>query len=287
MANWKKLLKHLIVRALDRHGSRWILGAGASLYARRSTGRDIRVFYDDFWIHRINDRYLADSAEFNYFASDIQLWGTPGEAYVNDATDYWFYRYRPTPGDVIIDVGAGVGTDVCAFSRAVGPSGRVLALEAHPKTFVGLVKTCKWNRLKNVICEQVAVMDKPGVVEIQDGDDDKANAAGSCDGAKIRVPAVTLDQLCEKYSIRTVSFLKINIEGAERWALDGMENTLQMTRSVAVACHDFRARRGDGDHFATLDVVRPILQLNGFSVETRVDDQRPYVRDHVHGYRKA
>ncbi len=280
----KKFLLAMIHR-VDRNGTRWILAKAAEWYARLATGRDVSIFFDEIWIHRVDDRYLADSPVFNYFASDIRLWGTLEEAYVNDAADYWFYRYVPKLGDVIIDVGAGFGTDVCAFSKAVGASGRVLALEAHPGTFLGLVKTCKWNRLQNVICEQVAVMDKSGTVDIQDGEDDKSNAAGTGGGGTVSVPAVTLDDLCEKYLIQRVDFLKINIEGAERWALAGMERTLQRTRAIAVACHDFRAQRGDGEHFATLDFVQKVLKGKGFVLEVRANDDRPYVRDHVHGYR--
>lgn len=280
-----KALKRFVAQGLDRHGTRWLLAALGTRYARRATGTDVSIFYDDFWIHRIGDRYLSDSESFSYFGSDIRSWGTTHEAYVNDAADYWFYRYSPKPGHVIIDIGAGLGTDVRAFSIAVGPTGRVFALEAHPKTFLGLVKTCKWNRLDNVVCEQVAVMDKPGTIDIQDSDDDKSNATGSDSGKTVRVSSVTLDQLCEKYGIGSIDFLKVNIEGAERWALSGMENALQNTRSIAIACHDFRAKRGDGDHFATLDMVRTFLQSKGFTVETRDTDERPYVRDHVHGRR--
>ena len=285
MKNPKKAFRRLVCFGLDRPGTRWLLAAIATWYARRATGKDVSIFYDEFWIHRIEDRFLSDFPLFNYYGSDICSWGTPDEAYVNDAADYWFYRYSPRPGHVIIDIGAGVGTDVHAFSKAVGPTGRVLALEAHPTTFLGLVKTCKWNRLDNVICEQVAVMDKPGTVDIQDSDDDKSNATGTGSGKTVRVASVTLDQLCEKHGIRQIDFLKINIEGAERWALLGMERVLRNTASIAVACHDFRAQRGDGDHFATLDFVRPFLQSNGFNLETRDTDQRPYVRDHIHGRR--
>ena len=286
MKQHSKALKQRITRALDRRGARWLLAAASTWYARRATQKNVAIFYDEFWIHRVGERYLADSLTFNYFRSDIRLWGTSQEAYVNDAADYWFWRYTPNAGDVIIDIGAGVGTDVCAFSREVGPTGRVIALEAHPKTFLGLVKTCQWNRLNNVVCEQVAVMDKVGALDLQDGDDDKANATAGDNGDRVRVSSVTLDDVCEKYEIEHIDFLKINIEGAERWALAGMERSLQITRFIAVACHDFRAQRGDGDRFATLNFVKDFLEGRGFYLETRVGDARPYIRDHVHGRRE-
>jgi len=43
------------------------------------------------------------------------------ERYLRDARDYWFHVYRPREGDVIVDIGAGRGEDVYAFSLGVGP----------------------------------------------------------------------------------------------------------------------------------------------------------------------
>ena len=46
------------------------------------------------------------------------------------------------PKAAILDIGAGVGEDTLAFSKDVGPGGRVLSVEAHPGTFRMLEKTC-------------------------------------------------------------------------------------------------------------------------------------------------
>ena len=76
----------------------------------------------------------------------------------------------------------------------------------------------------------------------------------------------------------------MNIEGAERYAL-GMESVLPHTRQICVACHDFRCEGGDGEQFRTRTFVEQFLVKRGFTVTSRPDDPRDYVRDHVFGLR--
>jgi FkbM family methyltransferase len=285
---WRKTMATLrrhIVGLLDRPGTRGILAALGTRYAKRVTGNDVSMFYDGIWLHRMGDKYLADSSAFSYYEHDIRAWADRYKGWQEEAADYWFYRYSPKAADVVIDVGAGIGTDVIAFSEKIGESGRILAIDAQPTTYLRLVKTCKWNGLKNVLCEQVAVTDKAGTVYIED---DAVNHESNAIGAgNIPVPGATLDELCERHKFDHVDFLKMNIEGAERMALPGMEKTIRNTARVAIACHDFRAERGDGDHFATREVVCEFLRRHGFELDVRFKDPRPYVRDHVHGWKSG
>jgi FkbM family methyltransferase len=282
-----KTFRRRVIDALDRPGTRGLLSAIATRYARKITGEDVAVFYDELWIHRIGDHYLSDFERFAYYDADVLSWDERYQHFQAEAADYWFYLYTPRPGDVVIDVGAGIGTDAIAFSHKVGTTGRVLAIEAHPKTHLALQKTCKWNRLVNVICEQVAVMDEPGTVYMDDRPDHEASSVqiDSDNAHRYAVPARTLDALAEKHNLKEIALLKMNIEGAERWALSGMEKTLARTQCVVIACHDFRADRGDGVLYSTKQMVTEFLHKGSFDVRTRGDDVRPYVRDHIHGFR--
>lgn len=55
---------------------------------------------------------------------------------------------------------------------------------------------------------------------------------------------------------------------------------------VCIAAHDFRADRGEGEEFRTLEFTRDFLRECGFTLLTRDDDPRYYVPYHVHGYRE-
>lgn len=271
-----------MIDVLDRPGGRRLLGKLATWYIRRRTGQDAEVFYDGAWVRRIGQAYLADTANFSYYGNSIHNWAGQVRDQAAGAEDFWYYLYRPGAGDVIVDVGAGSGTDAPAFSRAVGPTGRVLAIEAHPVTFCRLELTCKHNGLTNVTCICRAVMDKRGEVAIEDGPQDIANAVAAGGQARpaVRVAAATLDEICRQQGLRRIDLLKMNIEGAERRAIAGMEQVMKMTRYACIACHDFRG--ADGESMCTRQAVTDFLRGHGFRIVTRDEDPRPFVRDHIH-----
>ncbi|HEY2460768.1 MAG TPA: FkbM family methyltransferase, partial [Candidatus Acidoferrum sp.] len=87
--------------------------------------------------------------------------------------------------------------------------------------------------------------------------------------------------------INQIDFLKMNIEGAERFALPGMESMIAHIRHICVACHDFRSNLGHGENFRTRAFVEEFLSNHGFTIVSRRDDPRDYVRDHVFGLRRS
>ncbi len=274
------------LESLDRSPTRGLLARYATWHARRVSGADVEVLFDRVWMHRIKHRYWADSHRFAYHRKLTPRW-LKDDARQNELTrDFWFDQYVPQPGDVIVDIGAGVGTDLELFSQAVGPTGKVVAIEAHPGTFTHLERVVHWNQFENVFAVQKAVVDKPGLVTIDDSERHIANALQSVrasDGGGVEVEGCTLQGVCEPLGIKQIDFLKCNIEGAERFAIQGMTELLAATRFVCIACHDFRSERGEGDEFRTREEISTLLRQHGFDIYTREDDARDFVRDHVYG----
>ena len=122
---------------------------------------DIEIFWDGMWIRRVGPHYFPDPDMFAVAEPNWERWAGMAEKYLRDAADYWFHVYQPQPGDTIVDIGAGRGEDVFAFSRAVGPAGTVWAIEPHPVSFGVLRKFCALNRLKNVTALNYACVDRP------------------------------------------------------------------------------------------------------------------------------
>lgn len=218
-------------------------------------------------------------------------WGLrPGAAakFLRDADDYWFHVYKPQPGDVIVDIGAGRGEDVFAFSNAVGPAGKVWAIEPHPATFSILTKFCEVNKLANVETLRYACVEEPGELQIETLPVWESNyvRSGEPTATSYPVTGVTFDSLCRDKGIDRIDFLKMNIEGAEKVALPGCRHALQLAKNVCVSGHDFRADRGEGETFRTLAFVRQFLTDAGFEISTRDEDPRYYVPYHVHGVQR-
>lgn len=273
-----------IARLFDRPGGRAFLASAATHYARHLAHADVEVLYRGLWLHRFGNEYFPDGERFHYCRDDFRRWPHQTDRYVHNAVDYWYHAGTPAAGEIVIDVGAGRGEDSIAFARSVGPTGRVVSIEAHPVTFTMLRRCCELNRLMNVLPIHAAAVDYGGTALIGDCEDWRDNSI-DVSGA-FAVPARTLDEICRTDAPGPVGLLKLNIEGSEVAALRGATGLLGRTRLVAVACHDFRANRGDGERFRTHAEVQRLLRTAGFTVTVRSEDPRLGVSDHVYGARR-
>jgi FkbM family methyltransferase len=273
-----------LVRLLDRPGGRLLLGKIATRVV--SSVDDLEIAYlNGLWTHRAGRYFFPDSPRFEYTYDDFGKWKDTAEQYLAGANDYWFQYYQPREEDVIVDVGAGRGEDTLSFSKAVGQKGRVIAIEAHPLSFAILRSFCVLNGLANVTSLHFALMDKPGTVRIAESTSSwMENAVEYGNGpSTAEVPAGTLKEVCEQQGVEDIAFLKMNIEGAERFALRGMTSVMPRIRQICVACHDFRCELGHGEQFRTRAFVESFLVGHGFTLASRRYDPRDYVRDHIFG----
>jgi FkbM family methyltransferase len=276
-----------LIRLLDRKGGRTILGKLATWYVQGRWNLDAAIFYEGVWIHRFGDTYYVDEPQFNYL-TQFPHWPDVAKTLKQETYDYWFHAFAPAPGMVILDVGAGLGTDTLFFSRAVGPTGKVIAIEPHPRTFAMLQATCRLNRLDNVTPVNCAAMDKACGVYIEDQKKHDENTVSLERGPQhlpTQVRGVALDDLCGELGVARIDFIKMNIEGAERFAIGGMKAVVRRARYVCIACHDWRSEQGA--EFCTRVAVTDFLRENGFEITTRDDDPRRPVRDHILGIRPS
>jgi FkbM family methyltransferase len=277
------------VRELDRPGSREELARVATKAARAASGEPIEILWDGMWIRRAEGISFPDPELFQTAQPRWDRWCHMATKYVRDADDYWFFVYKPKAGDVIVDIGAGRGEDVFAFSQKVGSEGHVWAIEAHPTNYRVLNRFCELNGLGNVQTLNVACVDVPARLHIETLPVWESNFVRSGDATPTSFPVegVTFDSLAAEMGLDHIDFLKMNIEGAERQALPGCRAALMRTAHVCIAAHDFRAGRGEGEEFRTLGFVREFLTDCGFELITRDEDPRYYVPYHVHGVRRG
>jgi FkbM family methyltransferase len=200
------------------------------------------------------------------------------------AREVFLHRFNPEVGHVILDIGAGVGTEVVTFARMVGETGRVIAFEAHPATCALLRRTVQLNGLSQVEVVQAAVMDSEIPVTMSDLGPTltHVNRVG---GQGVSVQAVTLQRVLHDHGIGQVDFIKMNIEGAELAALRGLGDELTKVRHVAIGCHDFLADETGDESYRTKEEVRALLLAAGFAVVGRDYDPRPWARDYIYGWR--
>lgn len=200
--------------------------------------------------------------------------------------DKWCHYYTLQRGDIVVDVGAGIGDDTLVFSRLVGKAGLVVAIEANPTTFRCLKKTIALNHLDNVIAINVAASDREGSVNISEETNFLSNNIVEGRGG-IEVRACMLDHVLGELGVQHPSLVKLNIEGAESIALSGMQELLVATPNIAVSCHDFKANNGGSECFRTYDRVKSILQTAGYVIRERCNDRDEELKHCIYGAKEC
>ena len=140
-------------------------------------------------------------------------YGMSVEQCLSFATDVFLRDYMIRPGDVVLDIGAGIGTEALPFAHLAGDAGKVISVEAHPATFAMLERVCRLNDLKNVELVQAAVMDSDEPVMISDMREGFCQENRVGDPGGIEVPGVTIADLVAKFNLDRIDFIKMNIEG--------------------------------------------------------------------------
>lgn len=247
---------------LARHSSRIGFGIAKSLKDTASSRSITTVRWfpgRDVWSHRWPEGRVVDAKRWR---SPLD-WATLGGNY--DMTDLLWCHYRPQLGDTVVDVGAGHGGETFFLASLVGSQGRVLAVEAAPTPFRQLQTLVALNGWSHVEPLQVALADAPGTLTISNEEDNWVEGNVYGDSGGVSVAAVTFDALCAERGIVEVDWVKMNIEGAEKDALRGMERMAPHVQHMTISCHDFLGTEWG----RSKDYVLAWLTSHGFSVRVR------------------
>lgn len=138
------------------------------------------------------------------------------------------------PGMRVLDVGAHIGYYTSLFSRLVGETGTVYAFEPHPENLGVLTRNA---RGRNVRRFPMAVGDRSRHVtlHLSSGSSNHSLLPGYTEPVgTLPVECAALDDLFAAGEIPAVDFVKIDVEGGELGALDGMERLLAASPEVAL-----------------------------------------------------
>jgi FkbM family methyltransferase len=134
-------------------------------------------------------------------------------------------------GGVMVDVGANIGYFSLLWANA-RPENRVFAFEASPRTLPLLRKNVEHNRLgARIDVNAVAVGRESGKLAFDLGPEDQTGWGGvTLDQGRenVTVEVVRLDDRLDP--LQKIDLLKIDIEGADTWALMGCERLLRNGR---------------------------------------------------------
>jgi FkbM family methyltransferase len=158
---------------------------------------------------------------------------------------------------ISIDIGANIGIYTLLLSHLY-PKCKVISIEASPTIFEKLKLNCQLNNLlpgSNLVLLNKAVSDKDGTwVEFYEKHSMSTMSKGFLTSISSKiitnkddelhkeiVRTVTIDNLAETTNINEISFLKIDVEGAEVLVLKGAINILteKKVRNMIIEYHSF------------------------------------------------
>lgn len=168
-----------------------------------------------------------------------------------------FVNFFLEKGDTFIDAGAHLGTVALTASKVVGNSGKVIAIEPHPKTFSYLKDNTALTFHKNIKLMNAGVGEKEGFMFLSSSYVSDMNHIG---GSGIRVRMMTLKSLCS--DIKKISLLKLDVEGFELQAMRGFGNDLQKAEGIL-----FESSPSSFERYGyTLRDIALYLQMRGYSL---------------------
>ncbi|WP_229909797.1 FkbM family methyltransferase [Streptomyces flavofungini] len=216
--------------------------------------------------------------------------GAPGVRFALDTQDliqrylYLFGSWEPNmtrwlrgrlrPGDTFVDVGANIGYFGVLASRLVGPTGRVVTVEASPVFHERLLRQLRLNACGNVRALNAAVSDRAETLTfvLASSHNMGANSIVPYDGpaeSTFDIEARPLPDLLDADEIAAARVIKVDVEGAEGGVVRGMAPLLDRLRP---------------DAEVTVEVTPDRMRQLGYSAEELVATMRAHG---FHPYRIA
>jgi FkbM family methyltransferase len=148
-----------------------------------------------------------------------------GEWEANEASLFRAYTY---PGATVVDVGAHVGYYTLLAARSVGWHGRVIALEPDPVNAALLRENVRRNGLRNVSVLEAAAWHETTRLQLRrnavNTGDNRVALTNIADAETCEVSAIRLDEILGGIP---VTLVKVDAQGSDHFALQGMRETLQ------------------------------------------------------------
>lgn len=175
-----------------------------------------------------------------YIGRSLQLYGEVNEQEVQ------LLQMLSAPGNVVLDIGANLGSHTVPLARHIGPKGAVYAFEPQRIVYQMLCANIAINSLTNVEAHWAALGTTHGSVLIPDIDYTRPSNFGAVEVSTFAVGRpVTQIMLDDFVGLPRVDLIKIDVEGMEERVLRGGTQFFARFRPILYVEND-RVERSSG-----------------------------------------
>jgi FkbM family methyltransferase len=202
--------------------------------------RNVTVVIDDMKYQLIDYESLTIVSHEHYEMAFMPLW------------------LKPRKGEVLIDIGAHIGKYTLTAAKAVTEKGLVVAVEPHSTNYQTLQKNIQINGLTNVKTLNIAAWNTSTKLNLYTVAENKASMYSTkiTRPDYLEVNAQTMDSALKELYLPRLDWIKIDVEGAEVEALQGLDETItQYTPKLIVEVLQ-----------VNLNEIRKILKKHDYSL---------------------
>jgi len=154
------------------------------------------------------------------------------------------YRRLIRPGDIVLDIGANIGSHTLELACCVGPTGSVVAFEPTDFAFEKLKRNVVLNPVlsSRIRLEQVMLVECPGespaqqlysswpLMPVSGSHPDHCGQLKTTSG----VTSLSLDEYVARAGLKRVDFVKLDVDGYECKVLRGAQAVLNEHKPVII-----------------------------------------------------
>lgn len=190
-----------------------------------------------------------------------------------------FLKKNLRPGAVFVDIGANIGAYTLIAAKLVAPSGKVFAFEPAMNVNHQLQNNIRLNTFDNIRVEKLALFNKNATLPLKISSSANLGMSSIHDhdeetGEIEMVPAIKGDDYFKQVELTKIDLIKLDIEGAELYALQGLELTIQKYRPlIFIELSEAVLQRSNIHKTDILDFMNQLhYEMHGINIEGAIVD---------------
>lgn len=152
--------------------------------------------------------------------------------------------YKPQKGNVIFDVGGYSGDTALHFSPMVGKEGKIFIFEPNEENCKKICKNMRHFNVENIEIIKKGLYSKEGILYLNTFTTSEKPIENS-----VEIQCTTIDTFVKEKNIQKLDYIKFDIEGGERAALEGAVDTINNLRPALAVSIYHRGNFGYQDFY--------------------------------------